>query len=271
MPVTHLTPAQAADVAAWLCRSNRRTWATSGNDLAVDEPDTKKLEDLVRVYLTRLLPRSDIDTLFKEGKIGKEVLSELPQEEKDSPTTTIKDKMTGLKYYVGKKAVGRPRLLRLPRRARLRQRQADRRRTQRLGQEARRPARLEDINNFAEKHFFKIAQWTDDKGKLPSPKIEKEDGKDVKKMPYEQFFFDDLLHHGRSGYLHQKILDPRSYDYGRIKSWDDRARMPQFRFAQSHPKRRSRTPLARSSRQPRRQSSSRPAPGKKRPTPVKRS
>src|SRR5262249_5884943 len=29
------------------------------------------------------------------------------------------------------------------------------------------------------------------------------------------------------------LLEPRSYDYNRIKAWDDRLRMPQFRFARA--------------------------------------
>ena len=40
----------------------------------------------------------------------------------------------------------------------------------------------------------------------------------------------------REGYLNQKIRDPRSYDYDRIKAWDDRARMPQFQLARPRKK-----------------------------------
>src|SRR5262249_509418 len=35
----------------------------------------------------------------------------------------------------------------------------------------------------------------------------------------------------REGFLHQKLMEPRSYDYGRLRTWDDRLRMPQFRFS----------------------------------------
>src|SRR5262249_58245183 len=38
--------------------------------------------------------------------------------------------------------------------------------------------------------------------------------------------------------MNQKLLDPRSYDYHRVRSWDDRLRMPQFQFG------RKVTPLA---------------------------
>src|SRR5262249_20365996 len=56
------------------------------------------------------------------------------------------------------------------------------------------------------------------------------------KPPYEQFYFDSLNHHGREGYLNQKLIEPRSYDFNRMLAWDDRARMPQFRFARSKKK-----------------------------------
>src|SRR5262249_40838896 len=43
-------------------------------------------------------------------------------------------------------------------------------------------------------------------------------------------------HHQREGFLHLKLFEPRSYDYNRLKTWDDRLRMPQFKFARSKPK-----------------------------------
>ena len=49
-------------------------------------------------------------------------------------------------------------------------------------------------------------------------------------------FYEALEHHTREGFLHQKLDEPRSYDYHRIRAWDDRLRMPQFRFARSRPR-----------------------------------
>ena len=40
-----------------------------------------------------------------------------------------------------------------------------------------------------------------------------------------------LDHHQREGFLNQKLTEPRSYDYDRMRVWDDRLRMPQFRFS----------------------------------------
>ncbi len=44
------------------------------------------------------------------------------------------------------------------------------------------------------------------------------------------FFTESLLHHGRPGFLWQKLRDPRSYDYHKTetKAYDERLRMPKF-------------------------------------------
>src|SRR5262249_9047484 len=63
-----------------------------------------------------------------------------------------------------------------------------------------------------------------------------EEGEEVEKRPVEEVFFKALEHphQSREGFLHQKLLDPRSYDYNRERAWDDRLRMPEFRFARGH-------------------------------------
>ncbi len=46
------------------------------------------------------------------------------------------------------------------------------------------------------------------------------------------YFLEDLLHHGRAGFLWQKLVAPRSYDYEKVetKGYDERLRMPLFPF-----------------------------------------
>src|SRR5439155_1626805 len=67
------------------------------------------------------------------------------------------------------------------------------------------------------------------------PEEQKIKGWEVKdgKRPYERFFAEQLdhRHHTREGFLHLKLQEPRSYDYNRVRTWDDRLRMPQFKFA----------------------------------------
>jgi mono/diheme cytochrome c family protein len=44
------------------------------------------------------------------------------------------------------------------------------------------------------------------------------------------FFYQDLLNHGRAGFLWQKLREPRSYDHEKLeaKGYDERLRMPKF-------------------------------------------
>src|SRR5437764_15244831 len=41
----------------------------------------------------------------------------------------------------------------------------------------------------------------------------------------------DHAHRQREGFLHLKLMSPRVFDYQRVREWNDRARMPQFKFA----------------------------------------
>lgn len=48
------------------------------------------------------------------------------------------------------------------------------------------------------------------------------------------FYYESLGHHGRPGFLWQKLRQPRSYDYkmAETKPYDDRLRMPKFPFSE---------------------------------------
>lgn len=49
------------------------------------------------------------------------------------------------------------------------------------------------------------------------------------------YFYEDLAHHGRAGFIYQKLRDPRSYDYQKIetKGYVERLVMPKFPFSES--------------------------------------
>lgn len=49
------------------------------------------------------------------------------------------------------------------------------------------------------------------------------------------FFYDSIMHHGRPGFVWQKLREPRSYDYmtTETKGYDERLRMPKFPFRES--------------------------------------
>ena len=49
------------------------------------------------------------------------------------------------------------------------------------------------------------------------------------------FYYESVTHHGRPGFLWQKLRQPRSYDYHTVEtksSYDDRLRMPKFPFSE---------------------------------------
>lgn len=230
MPITHLTPTEAADIAAWLLAQPPRDLGLEWDQVQVADGDTLQKKNafrrLAEVYLVRLLPREMIDEMFQKGELPEHLRSDLPLEEKELAKKVDEDR---LKVYLGKKAFGR------------------------LGcfgchdipgfENAkpigvglndwgkRDPGRLafEDINNFAKNHYHIVDSLKDKEGK-PAPLVT-EGGQT--KLPYEKFFYEALKHHTREGFLFQKLLEPRSYDYNRLRAWDDLLRMPQFRFGRA--------------------------------------
>jgi mono/diheme cytochrome c family protein len=228
MPYTHLTPEEAADVGAWLLNQKVEGW----DQPDLPEPSSEALANLARVYLLKApgITRLDVDEILeKEGKARKGLSAErvkpLPldadEHELAGPLTDQK-----LMWYIGRKAITRLGCYgchEIPGFATAKP----------IGTPLndwgkKDPERLafEDIVAYVENHYHAVDRMQDENGHGPSA----EDGK----PPYEQFFIDALHHHTREGFLHQKLVEPRSYDYDRIRTWDDRLRMPQFKFAHGH-------------------------------------
>ncbi len=227
MPVTHLTPEEAADIAAWLLAQPAQDLGGEWKSLAVKQPDMETMKSLANVYLVRLLSASDRARLASGEKLEKYVIDDLPKEEKELASEYNEH---NLKMYLGRKAIFRLGCFAchdIP----------GYESAKPIGVELNEwgkkdPTRLafENIKNFVDNSYHKVDRLTDKEGKPIGPEIGK-DGKS--KAPYERFFYDLLEHHQREGFLNQKLLDPRSYDYERDRAWDDRARMPQFRFARA--------------------------------------
>lgn len=227
MPQTHLTPQEATDIAAWLLEQDAEGLGADWANVAVPEPEPKELQDLARVYLTRMLSAADMDKFLAGNLKGVEwdvVKSDLTADEQELyPSVTDRN---ALKYYLGKKAVSRLGCYAchdIPGFENAKSIGVG------LNDWGKKPAdrlAFEDIANFFKEHYYAVPSLTDKDGN-PAHGI-----KD-KKEPYEQFYKDVLLGHNpeRMGYLNQKIRDPRSYDYNRLRTWDDRARMPKFNFA----------------------------------------
>jgi cbb3-type cytochrome oxidase cytochrome c subunit len=220
MPVTHLTNEEVADVAEWLLGQEPLDLGEAWPTIDVQEPDLSKLEQLTRVYLERQLSQRELGQLKKDRKLPRESIGSLPEDEQKLVSDYTED---NIKYFLGKKTVGRlgcfgchdipgfenakPIGVAL----------AD------WGKKD--PGRLafEDILAFLEDNFRKPENHDEAKTKH---------GKSARPV-YDAYFAEALKHRTREGYLHQKIMEPRSYDYHRLRLWDDRSRMPQFKFART--------------------------------------
>jgi cbb3-type cytochrome oxidase cytochrome c subunit len=227
MPVTHLNAEEAADVAAWLLaqpadKAVGADWAKN----EVTEPNRKDLEALAKVYLTRMMSKADMEK-FVKGQLSKEtaelISADIPQDEKDLYKNINDDNY--LKAYLGKKAVSRLGCYGCHDIPGFENAKSIGVTLNDWGKKAPERLAFEDIHNFYEEHYYPVESLTGKDG------VKVEGDKTLE--PYEKFYSELLLGHNpqRSGYLNQKVRDPRSYDYNRILSWDDRSRMPKFNFA----------------------------------------
>jgi mono/diheme cytochrome c family protein len=217
MPITHLNAEEAAAIAAWLL-SQDAGWDAPD----VSAPDTATLESMARTYLAKILPGHELDRrLQARGYSAEEIKDLAPDADERHLAQERGDESWDdkLKWYVGKKAIGQlgcfgchdipgfelAKPIGTP-----------------LNDWGKKdPERLafEDIVAYVQKHHYKV-DAPDDKGQP-----------EADKTPYETFFWDALEHHTRDGFLNQKLREPRSYDYARLRAWDERLRMPQFKFA----------------------------------------
>jgi cbb3-type cytochrome oxidase cytochrome c subunit len=223
MPVTHLDAGQAADIAEWLLSQPATDLGEEWNNLTVAAPEEDTLKNLAKVYLVRLLPKSELTKFMKGEAVSEGIRKDLPADEKYFLDEVTRNSKEALLSYVGRKAVSRLGCYachEIP------------------GYENAKPIGV-GLNDWGKKDasrlaFEDVVAYVKEKYTIVASMTDK-DGNPVKteKPAYEQFFFDMLDHHGqnRMGYLHQKINEPRSYDWNRIRAWDDRSRMPQFKFS----------------------------------------
>lgn len=91
---------------------------------------------------------------------------------------------------------------------------------------------LEHIEEFLHHHGEPDGSSTRDRVKEAIAMAEDgtRSGETLKDELTQAFFFENLLHHGRPGFLWQKLRGPRTYDYMKTetKGYDERLRMPKF-------------------------------------------
>jgi mono/diheme cytochrome c family protein/cbb3-type cytochrome oxidase cytochrome c subunit len=221
MPITHLDVKEASDLADWLL-AQPADW--EGNDVAA--PSTDTLKELMAMNLVKFLPRATVDRLKKEGFAADEITA-MEKDRWEADELSLREMNDdNLKWYVGKRAINRLGCFgchAIP------------------GFESAKPIGT-PLNDWGKKDperlaFENIEAFVKDQiaaGHIVEIKgFEKEELAKVGpgQEGYETFSLDALKHHKRDGFLHQKLMEPRSFDYHRPLAYDDRLRMPQFRFA----------------------------------------
>jgi mono/diheme cytochrome c family protein len=221
MPITHLDVKEASDLADWLL-AQPADWETT--DVAA--PSTETLKELMALNLVKFLPRAMVDRLKKEGFAAEEITA-MEKDRWEADELSLKEMSDdNLKWYVGKRAINRLGCFgchAIP------------------GFESSKPIGT-PLNDWGKKDperlaFENIEAYVKDQiaaGHIVEIRgFEKEYLAKVGpgQEAYETFFLDSLKHHKRDGFLNQKLMEPRSFDYHRPLAYDDRLRMPQFRFA----------------------------------------
>jgi mono/diheme cytochrome c family protein len=265
MPVTHLKPEEAGDVAEYLLSEEiLRSEETAVADPAA--PEFTTLIKLARVYLMKApgMTRKRVDDVLPVNRdtapgVTDDDLTYMARDADERALAGPNVSADKLKWYIGKKSITRMGCYGCHDVPGFEQAKPIGTALNDWGKKD--PARMafEDADVFVREHYNIVpARKTADEIKtaidrldaLPKPlsaddQAELEELQKLKenpwrtvngKLPFEQCFYETLehQHQQREGFLHLKLMDPRSYDYDRLRAWDDRLRMPQFRFARTH-------------------------------------
>jgi cytochrome c2 len=231
MPITHLNKDQANDVAAWLL-SQKVDWEGT----SVPEPRLEALQALARVHLDKILTRREVNDLFDAGnpearERTRTRLEELKKRGADEGELAGGVDDSSLKLYLGRKAIGQLGCFGCHDIPGFEQSKPIGTPLNDWGKKDPERLAFEDVKTYVKKHHDILATLTDKDGQPLRNKAGELVGFKNGKTPYEQFFYESLIHDHREGFLHQKLMEPRSFDYDRIRRWDERLRMPQFRFS----------------------------------------
>src|SRR5579875_356833 len=232
MPITHLTPEDAADVAEWLLSQKVTDW----NQKGPSEPTKEDLIALARVYLGKApgFTRADVDAILPEAGgelpgITKERLDNLPP---DSDERKLEGPITEdkLKWYIGRKAINRLGCFGCHDVPGFETAKPIGTALNDWGKKDPERLAFEDADIFVRDHYTIVPlRYDPNDPKKPAADWRTKDGK----PPYEKVYAEAVKEHRREGFLHQKLMEPRSFDFDRKLTWEDRLRMPQFRFART--------------------------------------
>lgn len=227
MPTLQLTVAEADDIAGWLM-AQPSDW----KGIDVDPAERETLKALARVYLQKSLTNAQLKSILDDERgFTAEQLATKPS---DADERWLAGELTDdkLKMFVGRKAITNLGCFGCHTIPGFENSKPIGTGLNEWGKKDADRIAFEDAESFVAEKFHVVDV------RRPLTDAEKKAGAtgwEMKgdKRPYERFYADrlDHRHHTREGFLHLKLQEPRSYDYNRIRAWDDRARMPQFKYA----------------------------------------
>ena len=227
MPSTQLTLTEADDIAAWLLAQSA-AW----DGVPIEAAERETLKSLARVYLQKSLTNAQLRTVLDEER------GFTPEQLAGKPLDADERWLAGplddekLKMFVGRKAIANLGCFGCHSIPGIENAKPIGTGLNDWGKKDADRLAFEDAETFVRNHFHVVdvrRPLTEAEKKAGATGWEIKDGK----KPYERFYADriDHRHYSREGFLHLKLQEPRSYDYNRIRTWDERARMPQFKFA----------------------------------------
>jgi mono/diheme cytochrome c family protein len=239
MPYTQITEADADDIASWLLAQK-----SDFPRVHVEEPDLATLKALAQVWLEKSLTRRQIKTVLEEEQGFSE--ADLASRPADADERILGGSLAGqegvhkLKMFIGKKAINNLGCYGCHTIPGFETTKPIGTALNEWGKKDPERIAFEDSPAYVKDNFHIVDVRRDltpeeQKANERRPEEQKLQGWEFKdgKRPYERYFAEQLdhRHHTREGFLHLKLTEPRSYDYNRVRSWDDRIRMPQFKFA----------------------------------------
>ncbi len=236
MPITHLSVEDACAVADWLLAQK----ADKPDDWAGDPktPEAHTLIALARVYLLKApgMTVAQVDRILPPDATDlggvKDATEELKGAALDADEQMLKGQLTTdkLERYIGKKSIGRLGCYGCHDVPGFETAKPIGTALNDWGKKDPERLAFEDADAYVRDHYNIVESRDDPAGKgRPNPDFRPAAGKE----PYEQVYFEALEHPTREGFLSAKLTEPRSFDYHRERAWDDRLRMPQFRFGRS--------------------------------------
>lgn len=244
MPNPQLTPQQRADLVAWLLTGTGNVAPPPPQDGLLPWSEVRVTEGdirgLAKTYLDKALPRQEAEQALNEGladvsalrlDADERILARNPPTDSPFHGWTHDQKLT---YYVGRKSIARYGCFACHDIPGFENAKPIGTPINDWGKKDADRLAFDNILDYVER--YRLAHGEHGHGSGHGEHGESASGSQPS-WTMEPFFFDALKHHSRIGFLYQKLREPRSYDYAKIptRPWDDRLKMPQFKFSRIKP------------------------------------